>query len=93
MAYDRTVEVDSYEKMDWIPSKRSDIALYRSSVQNIFSRVFLHFATIFKNPNRLSVVSLQCCEAFSQGASFFFFFFFLFLIGRAKLNLVISFLD
>ena len=92
MAYDRTVEVDSYEKMDWIPSKRSDIALYRSSVQNIFSRVFLHFATIFKNPNRLSVVSLQCCEAFSQGASFFFFFFF-FLIGRAKLNLVISFLD
>ncbi|KAK7859351.1 hypothetical protein CFP56_006913 [Quercus suber] len=37
MACDRTVKVDSYEKMDWISGKRSDIASYRSNVRNIFS--------------------------------------------------------
>ena len=32
MACDWTVEVDSYEKMDWILGKRVDIASYGSSV-------------------------------------------------------------
>ncbi|KAK7813106.1 hypothetical protein CFP56_005749 [Quercus suber] len=66
MACDWTVEVDSYEKMDWISGKRLDIASYRSSVQNIFSGVFLHFAMVSGNPNRLSVVSLQCAKHFLE---------------------------
>ena len=64
MACDWTVEVDSYEKMEWISSKRVDIASYGSSVRNIFSGVFLHSAMVFGNPNRLSATSLQCAKHF-----------------------------
>ena len=64
MACDWTVEVDSYEKMDWISSKRVDIASYGSSVRNIFSGVFLHSAMVFGNPNRLSATFLQCAKHF-----------------------------
>ena len=59
MACDWTVEVDSYEKMDWISSKRVDIASYGSSVRNIFSGVFSHSAMVYFH--HLKFTTLQSC--------------------------------